>query len=370
MEVRERDLGNRIETDTLEYIADIDTFLDIMPVGIFVLNADFQVIRMNSTLEQYFNISREEVLGRDKRKLIQEKIQYIFEEGDDFRRRVFATYDDNTYLESFVCHLLPAKGRKERWLEHRSEAIKSGPFQGGRIELYTDVTERILAEQELDWISVQFMRIQEKEKARIARDLHDGLGQAIIAEKLLLEGILESLAKCNDLDAERKQLLQIISEVEKTSDEIRRISFDLMPSTLELLGLPQTLEWMRDHFASLYDLDIDYQSFGLTQKRLPPELEVPLFRIFQEGLNNVVKHAQARHVQLRLIFSHPKVIAIVSDDGKGFSPKNDDQLGIGLKGMKQRIAQLGGTLKIQSSVGTGTTIRAEIPYRIRAKRRR
>ena len=352
-----------------DYLGNMETILDILPVGIFVLNAGFRVMYVNSTLEEYFGVTRKEVISRDKRKLIQEKIQTIFAEGEEFRRRVFATYDDNTYIENFVCHVLPGKGRRERWLEHRSEPIKSGPYRGGRIELYSDITERIMAEQELNWITTQFMHIQEKEKARIARDLHDGLGQVIVAEKLLLEGLLESLSKCSGLDAERRQLQEIISQVEATSDELRRISFDLMPSMLEPLGLQQTLEWMRDHFSSLYNLDIDLQSFGLSQKRLPPELEVPLFRVFQEGLNNVVRHAQAGHVQLRLIVSHPKVIAVIADDGRGFSLESDSRLGIGLRGMKQRIGQLGGTLKIQSKVGIGTSIRVEIPYHVRGAKK-
>jgi PAS domain S-box-containing protein len=104
---------------------------------------------VNQATEQYFGLDREEIIGRDKRRLIREQIAEIFAEPDRFADRVIATYDDNTYTEEFECHVLGGDGREERWLEHWSQPIESGLYAGGRIEHYTDITDRVTREREL-----------------------------------------------------------------------------------------------------------------------------------------------------------------------------------------------------------------------------
>lgn len=124
----------------------INDVLDSSAVGIFILDSDFRVVWVNRSLERYFGLKRSEVIGRDKRELIQEKIKDIFEDPEGFSKKVLATYDNNTYIENFECHVLPAEGREERWLEHRSRPIRTGLYAGGRIEHYYDITQRKLAE--------------------------------------------------------------------------------------------------------------------------------------------------------------------------------------------------------------------------------
>jgi PAS domain S-box-containing protein len=114
-------------------------------VGVFVLDADFKVVMVNRALEKYFGFNRQDLIGKDKRALIRENISKIFDTPDAFMKRVFATYDDNTYIENFDCHILPSATREERWLEHWSQPITSGIFKGGRVEHYTDITSRILS---------------------------------------------------------------------------------------------------------------------------------------------------------------------------------------------------------------------------------
>jgi len=114
--------------------------LDASTVGIFILDSDFKVVWINNVIESYFALQREKIIGKDKRQLIKKNIQHIFEDPDEFIRKVFATYDDNTYIENFECHVLPEGKRKERWLEHWSQTIKYGLYAGGRIEHYYDIT--------------------------------------------------------------------------------------------------------------------------------------------------------------------------------------------------------------------------------------
>ncbi len=120
----------------------INDVLDSSAVGIFILNADFRVIWMNNAMERYFGLSRDEIVGSNKRELIHGKIKHIFEDPEEFADKVLATYENNTYSERFECHVLAGDSRRERWLEHRSMPIRSGPHAGGRIEHYYDITER------------------------------------------------------------------------------------------------------------------------------------------------------------------------------------------------------------------------------------
>ncbi|WP_265110566.1 PAS domain S-box protein [Halosolutus halophilus] len=120
----------------------IRTVLDEAEIGVFVLDEAFEVAWINETTEDYFGLDRTAAIGRDKRELIAETIRDRIDDGEPFAETVTATYDDNSYVERFECHVTAGEDREERWLEHRSKPIDSGPYAGGRVELYYDVTER------------------------------------------------------------------------------------------------------------------------------------------------------------------------------------------------------------------------------------
>ncbi|MBW8042372.1 MAG: PAS domain S-box protein [Planctomycetes bacterium] len=123
--------------------------LDSSKVGISILDKSFEIVWVNRALECYFGLRREEVIGKDKRRLIRRRIKNIFEDPEGFVEKVFATYDNNTYTENFECHVLADGRREDRWLEHWSQPISSGLFVRGRIEHYTDITERKRAQDVL-----------------------------------------------------------------------------------------------------------------------------------------------------------------------------------------------------------------------------
>ena len=124
--------------------------LDNTDVGIFILDDEFDVAWVNSAVEAYFGLERDSVLGADKRTLIRDQIRDAVETPDEFSETVTATYDDNSYVEEFVCHVLSGEDREERYLQHISQPIESGLYEGGRVELYYDVTEQVEREQKLD----------------------------------------------------------------------------------------------------------------------------------------------------------------------------------------------------------------------------
>ncbi len=133
-----------------KYRSLIEDVLDSSAVGMFILDSDFRVVWMNRALERYFGLRREEVIGKDKRELIRTRIKDIFADPDGFAERVLAAYANNTYVEHFECHVLPGPGREERWLEHWSQPIRSGRYAGGRVEHYTDITDRKRLEMSLE----------------------------------------------------------------------------------------------------------------------------------------------------------------------------------------------------------------------------
>lgn len=336
-----------------------EALLDVLPVGVWILDSDLRVKAVNLGIQEFFGFPREEFIGQDKRKLVEERIHTIFENGDEFLRRIVATYNQNTYIENFLCHVLPGKNRRERWLEHFSQPIRRNGVIEGRVEIYFDVTDRIGYEEEINWISTQLIQVQEREKARIASNLHNEVGQSVVALKFALERLENSLC---DEGRERylPQIQGIGSQVESIARDISRISEDLLPPSLKSFGIQETLNWMASYYQSLYGIDLEYQVLGAEGKRFPSEVEIGLFRIFQEGLNNVVKHANTNSVQCKLIYSHPRIIALISDQGDGFDPVKN-KLGAGLRIMQRRVAELGGTLTIRSQEGEGTHIRAVIP---------
>ena len=128
----------------------VEDGLAISTVGIFVLDTEFSVVWLNEGIEEYFGVDRENIIGKDKRQLITDRLKDIFAEPDRFAETVCATYDDNTYIEQFNCHVVGDETRADRWLEHSSYPISDGPYAGGRIEHYVDITEQQAAREQLE----------------------------------------------------------------------------------------------------------------------------------------------------------------------------------------------------------------------------
>ena len=149
---RPREIGGIGHTDTTEpaYRSLIEDGLSISSVGTFVLDSDFSVVWLNDGIEEYFGVDRAAILGRDKRALINDRLKEIFAEPERFANTVCATYDDNTYVEQFTCHVVGDDTRAERWLEHSSYPIPDGPYAGGRIEHYVDITDHRETQQQLE----------------------------------------------------------------------------------------------------------------------------------------------------------------------------------------------------------------------------
>jgi signal transduction histidine kinase len=162
-----------------------------------------------------------------------------------------------------------------------------------------------------------------------------------------------------------------ITLIEELGENVRNISSELRPGMLDHLGLVPTLEWYIADFAKrVGGLHIDFQTVGI-KERPDPEIEIVLYRILQEALNNIAKHSEAKHVNIVLTHSHPKLICTIKDDGVGFEqtggmvPFGSGKQGIGLLGMRERVGSVGGTMDIRSKNAEGTMLRVELPFSLR-----
>ncbi len=119
-----------------------DDVMNAVEVGFFLLDKDYRVVWMNNALEKYFGIKKEEVIGKKKEEIVREKIKFIFENPDEFERRVLLSMDTDLKMDGFECHVLPGKDREERWLEYKCQPVRTGLYAGGCVELYYDISER------------------------------------------------------------------------------------------------------------------------------------------------------------------------------------------------------------------------------------
>ena len=224
-----------------------------------------------------------------------------------------------------------------------------------------DVTEAKRLYETQHYYLQEITRAQEEERKRIARELHDSTAQNLIALLHQLENLLDDKAKMPVSQA--KSLWNFYERVRDILQEVRRFSRDLRPSILDDLGLIPALEWLTQELKSNYGIETGLVKTG-EERRLAPEAELLFFRIVQESLTNVVKHAKASQAEVKVEFAEKKVTVTITDNGVGFSPPrtvggllHDGKLG--LAGMEERVHLLGGKLQIASEHGQGTTIRIE-----------
>ena len=210
------------------------------------------------------------------------------------------------------------------------------------------------------------LRALEEERKRFARELHDETSQALTSLVIRLEMLMESLHEGRDqqLVAELRRLRDLAAN---TLNETRRLTFDLRPTILDDLGLVPALRWLIKDKLEPEGLQASFEVVGFDQ-RLPDEVETTLFRIVQEALSNVVRHAQAQHVAVSLQQKEDRLVVTVVDDGRGFDvrsirPDDPRGRGLGLFGMRERAELVGGQLHVSSVPGRGTRVEVIIPFR-------
>jgi signal transduction histidine kinase len=213
--------------------------------------------------------------------------------------------------------------------------------------------------QQLQDLSRRLVEAQESERRSIAQELHDEAGQSLTSLMVGLS-LLEREIECSE------RALGRITDLKQTAHEVmeglHELAVNLRPASLDRVGLIPTLRQQAESFGRQHGVDVQFAVLGMEDERLPPQVETALYRVVQEALTNVARHAQASHVGVVLERRDDRVLAIIEDDGIGFDPDEvvrRDRLG--LFGMRERAEMLGGNLTIESSPGIGTTVFVEVP---------
>ncbi len=240
----------------------------------------------------------------------------------------------------------------------------AGGKPAGLVVVGGDATARKRAEEDLRQLSRRIIEAQEAERLRVARELHDGVNQTLASAKMRLCKVKEMLADSHPADSlllERCQELLL-----QALEENRYIAHNLHPTILDDLGLAEACRSFCEEVESRAGIRVECRIAGL-ERRLESNVELNLFRIIQEALGNVVKHARARSATLDMAIRDGHLVLRVEDDGQGFKPergsaaRRKDGSGIGLANMRERAALLGGTCEVRSTPGQGTVLTTSVP---------
>jgi len=336
----------------------LDELFEQAPQAVVLMSADNRVVRVNRGFTRVFGFSSQETLGRSLKDLIV---------PDEFR----AEWQRNADLvvRGQRVDTESVRQRKDGSRLHVSLLRVPVSVPGGQVEFYAifnDITERKRAEaalrefaDRLQTLSRRLLEVQEAERRHLARELHDEVGQSLTGLRLLLDPGADSVT-----DAARIKLEQARGIVDEILERIRGLSFDLRPAVLDQLGLLPALLALFERYTEQTGVQVDFKHEGV-DVRFPPEVETTAYRIVQEALTNVARHAGSGDVTVR-VRADPDVLSLrIEDRGRGFDPEVAlaTTRSSGLAGMQERIMLLNGRLTIESSPGAGTQLTAELPLR-------
>lgn len=306
-------------------------------------------IDTNAQFEKMLGYKHEELIGMqvsecvapESRELVMDKIKSGDEAPYD---HIALRRDGSKFSVEVFGRTIPYKGRKVR------------------VTAIRDVTERKRAEAEvqryvrrLQVLSARLVEVQEIERRSIARELHDQIGQVLTGLKLTLEMCLRKPP-----DRIQESLLNAQALADDLVSQVREISLRLRPSMLDDLGLLPTLLWHFEHYRTQTQVNVAFRHFGL-DRRFGPQVETAAYRIIQEALTNVARHAGVKDVEVRCEVD-PKGLRIeVEDRGVGFDPSKIGPISFGLAGMRERAELVGGSFSIKTAAGSGTLLTVRLP---------
>jgi PAS domain S-box-containing protein len=243
-------------------------------------------------------------------------------------------------------------------------ALDRSDLSKGVIVAAMDITHRKQAEDQIRTLSHQLLQAQEVERQRLAYDLHDHLAQDLSALKIAFDTFCDCHPEIST--GARQRMSGLSKGLGGVIGDVRDLAYALRPPGLDEAGLVDALDEYCQEYASKNDLKIEFSSVGVDESEVDLDTKITLYRLVQEALSNVTKHADASHVFIRLVPSSPNIILRIEDDGRGFDvaarlAAAHYEKRLGLLGMKERVALLGGTMEVQSRLEQGTRIFIELP---------
>lgn len=349
---RERNSAREQLKESEEYFRSIiENAQDLM----LVINSDCTIRYGNPAVFRLSGYSNNEIIGRSIYDFIHpEDVGKIRQAVDrclnypDFSSRIEVRVQD----KMATWHMMELIGRN---------AVQN-PAVHGIIVNMRDISETKAFQQELEYYARRIIEVQEEERKRVSRELHDDTAQSLAIIKMEIESLLTS----GEIQSEKMltRLSQLRDNVDRTIQDIRRYSHELRPGILDYFGLEDALEQMAAEIAERFGLDIQFDITGEV-RRLTEDVELALFRIAQEAVNNICKHAEATSAVMGLTYYPDKVRMVIADNGKGFSVKLKNGTprirgSLGLLGMRERAHLIGADLNIESSPGRGTRVSVEV----------
>ena len=323
------------------------------------IDKDMRIIWANKTTADAFNMSPEDLVGQ---------VCYRLYIGRDAPCEGCPTKksQETGQPERAVIHQPKVKGIEgESYWDNYSVPIKN---EAGDIvsfiQIARNITDQRRAEEHIRTLTHELIKAQESERQKISRDLHDSVAQELSTLRIACDTLLDNQPM---VSAEIQQRVSDLSKsLQGTIAAVRNLSYDLRPATLDQLGLVQTVFRYCEDFSESFGVNVEFSSAGMDKMALDFDTEINLYRLIQEGLNNIRKHADASHVTIRLMGAFPHIILGIEDNGKGFDL--EDQLvtaasknRMGLRSMQERVSLLGGTMTIRSKQGHGTRLFIRVP---------
>ena len=350
---------NRLERSLLKSEKRFQDMAENTSDWIWEMDAQGKYIYSNPVVEDIIGYPREEVIGRNFYDF------FSSENKEALKARIFELMAEIKPIES-LDNTLVRKDGVEVIMETSGVPCLDNR---GNISCYRgvsrDISERKRSETRIHNLSQQLLKAQETERQMISCELHDRVAQDLSASKIQFDMLIKEQPA---LDTPVKEkLLEISNRLQKAINAIRDLSYDLQPPALVEMGLLKALEIYCEEFSSQFGRNVDFQSAGLNLFKLDSDTEIHLYRLVQEGLNNIRKHADSEKAIVRLLGVFPNIILRIEDTGKGFDVKARElALGnekrMGLRSMKERVNLLGGQMTIQSNPMQGTKIYIKIPF--------
>ncbi len=335
-----------IEEADLTDLRFLNSILDNLPHMVFVKDAkDLKFVAWNKAGEEIVGVQREEMLGKTDFDL------FNFEEAVEFQRK------DREVLSQRLLHDIPEENLATRdgpRLLHTKKIPICNEL--GEPVYLLGISEDITELKEMKAVAASRLEAaREAERRHIARELHDELGQLLTALKLDLGRLQSHMTP--DLVRQTEPMSELLDHTIKT---VRRLATELRPQILDDLGLRAGLEWLIQQTCQRAGLRHEL-FWGLAGHDLNDDARSAFFRICQEALNNVVRHAQAKKVSIVLRAERRQLILRVTDDGVGMASEETSRMGLGLLGIQERINLLGGTFKLEMKPGSGTRLSVSAP---------
>jgi PAS domain S-box-containing protein len=341
------------------------TLIGELQIGISLYDATGELVMCNSTYSALLNCREEDMVGK---KILDLFPQAYKEDGKPYKpeeRPVFKALKTRQPVRDAVMGIDLVPSGERIWLLINTDLVLD---EGGNlvqvINSAIDITERKKLEQRLldEQINKQKLLTQasidgqEKERKEIGKELHDNIGQQLTTTKLFLD-----LAKSSADDTTAEMISMALKGISDVINEVRRMSRTLMPPTLGDLGLMESVSDLVETISRTQYLRIDLDDYEFDEDQVADNKKLMIFRIIQEQLNNIVKHAEAKKVSVTLSNDKPFLLLEIKDDGKGFDPKGVRK-GLGLTNMRNRAELFGGEVKISSAPGKGCTLTVKVPH--------